>query len=48
VFDFSGFSKKAIGKEMTSFHPLIVSLKNEFENHADSIDSTPKGEIEMN
>jgi hypothetical protein len=49
VYDIPGIFKKAIDeKQITSCHPLIiVSLKNEFNNHRDSIDSTPQGEMEL-
>ncbi len=48
VYDIPRIFKKAIDeKQITSCHPLIVSLKNEFKNHRDSIDSTPQGEIEF-
>jgi hypothetical protein len=42
MYDIPGIFKKSIdGKEMTSSHTLIVSDKDEFKKHRDTIDSTP-------
>jgi hypothetical protein len=41
------FEKKHRGKKNSYCHPLILSLKNDLKFHRDSIDSTPRGEIEL-
>ena len=41
------FKVEIEAKKFSTCHPLIVSLKNDLTFHRDSIDSTPKGEIEL-
>ncbi|EFX72043.1 hypothetical protein DAPPUDRAFT_111162 [Daphnia pulex] len=47
-FDIPAIFKEEIdAKQIPSCHPLILSLKNDLQFHRDSIDSTPRGEIEL-
>jgi hypothetical protein len=41
------FTEEIDAKQIPSCHPLILSLKNDLQFHRDSIDSTPRGEIEL-
>jgi len=52
VFDIEGIFRKeidSVNPEMIieSTHPLISSLKAELRNNRESLDSTPRGEIEL-
>ncbi|XP_045025151.1 uncharacterized protein LOC123469870 [Daphnia magna] len=48
LFDIEAIFKKAItSSELPVCHPKIIALKNELKNNRDSIDSTPKGSMEL-
>ena len=52
VFDIEGIFRKEIDSvnpavKLESTHPLILSLKAELRNNRESLDSTPRGEIEL-
>ena len=52
VFDIEGIFRKEIDSvnpavKLESTHPLILSLKAELRNNRESLNSTPRGEIEL-
>ncbi|KZS01517.1 Uncharacterized protein APZ42_001802, partial [Daphnia magna] len=48
LFEIEAIFKKAItSSELRVCHPKIIALKNELKNNRDSIDSTPKGSMEL-